>query len=41
VTGLSKEARTEVKSGLEKVPAGSIVLNNAYKLLGILKNSEE
>jgi len=40
VTGLSKEGRTEVKSGLEKVPAGSIVLNNAYKLLGILKNSE-
>jgi cobalt-zinc-cadmium efflux system membrane fusion protein len=41
VTGLSKDGKTEVKSGLEKVPSGSIVLNNAYKLLGILKNSEE
>jgi cobalt-zinc-cadmium efflux system membrane fusion protein len=41
VTDLSKEGNTEVKSGLEKISAGSIVLNNAYKLLGILKNSEE
>ena len=41
MTGLSKEGRTEIVSGLESVAKGSIVLNNAYKLLGILKNSEE
>jgi cobalt-zinc-cadmium efflux system membrane fusion protein len=40
-TGLSKEGNIEVKTGLEKVAEGSIVLNNAYKLLGMLKNSEE
>ncbi len=40
-TGLSKEGNIEVKTGLEKVSDGSIVLNNGYKLLGILKNSEE
>jgi hypothetical protein len=40
-TGLSKEGNIEVKTGLEKVSDGSIVLNHGYKLLGILKNSEE
>lgn len=40
-TGLSKEGKTEVVSGLEGTASGSIVLNNAYKLLGILKNSGE
>jgi cobalt-zinc-cadmium efflux system membrane fusion protein len=40
-TGLSKEGNIEVKTGLEKVAEGSIVLNHAYKLLGMLKNSEE
>lgn len=40
-TGLSKDGMTELRSGLEKISAGSLVLNNAYKLLGILKNSEE
>jgi hypothetical protein len=28
-------------SGHEGLPAGSIVLNQAYKLIGILKNSGE
>ena len=41
VTGLSKDGRTALTSGNEGLPAGSIVLNNAYKLMGILKNSEE
>ncbi|MFZ9742367.1 MAG: efflux RND transporter periplasmic adaptor subunit [Chitinophagaceae bacterium] len=41
VTGLSKDGKTEVVSGLESVPQGAIVLNNAFKLLGILKNSGE
>ena len=41
VAGLSKDGRTALTSGNEGLPAGSIVLNNAYKLMGILKNSEE
>lgn len=41
VAGLSKDGKTEVVSGLESVPQGAIVLNNAFKLLGILKNSGE
>jgi cobalt-zinc-cadmium efflux system membrane fusion protein len=41
VTGLSKDGRTALTSGNEGLPAGSIVLNNAYKLMGILKNSGE
>jgi len=41
VTGLSKDGRTEIVSGIEGVSAGSIVMNKAYQLLGILKNSGE
>jgi cobalt-zinc-cadmium efflux system membrane fusion protein len=41
VTGLSKDGKTELVSGHEGVAAGSIVLNQAYKLMGILKNSGE
>ncbi len=41
VTGLSKDGRTELISGNEGLPAGAIVLNQAYKLMGILKNSGE
>jgi cobalt-zinc-cadmium efflux system membrane fusion protein len=41
VTGLSKDGKTALISGNEGITAGSIVLNNAYKLMGILKNSGE
>lgn len=41
VTGLAKDGKTELVSGHEGVAAGSIVLNQAYKLMGILKNSGE
>jgi cobalt-zinc-cadmium efflux system membrane fusion protein len=41
ITGLSGNGRTEIQSGLEQLPNGSIVLNNAYQLLGMLKNTEE
>jgi hypothetical protein len=41
VTGLSKDGKTALMSGHEGIPAGSIVLNQAYKLMGILKNSGE
>lgn len=41
VTGLSKDGKTELVSGHQGVAAGSIVLNQAYKLMGILKNSGE
>lgn len=41
VAGMSKDGNTEIISGLENVPNNSIVLNNAFKLLGILKNSAE
>lgn len=41
VTGLSANGKTEIQSGLEQVADGAIVLNNAYQLLGILKNKEE
>ncbi|MEY3922010.1 MAG: hypothetical protein RL634_1771 [Bacteroidota bacterium] len=37
--GVSKNGKTEIVSGLDDVADGSIVLNNAFKLLGILKNS--
>lgn len=40
-TGLSSNEKTEIVSGLEKIPQNSIVLNNAYQLLGALKNTEE
>ncbi|MEY2834730.1 MAG: hypothetical protein RLZZ557_392 [Bacteroidota bacterium] len=40
-TGISATGNTEIISGLEKITPGTIVLNNAYKLLGILKNSGE
>ena len=41
VTGLSKDGKTELVSGIEGLPAGAVVLNQAYKLMGILKNSGE
>ena len=41
ITGLSGNGRTEIQSGLEQLPNGSIVLNNAHQLLGMLKNTEE
>lgn len=41
VTGLSKDGKTEVVSGNEDFPARGIVMNKAYQLLGILKNSGE
>ena len=37
--GVSKNGMTEIVSGLEGVSGGVIVLNNAFKLLGMLKNS--
>lgn len=40
-TGISAAGNTEIISGLEKITPGTIVMNNAYKLLGILKNSGE
>jgi cobalt-zinc-cadmium efflux system membrane fusion protein len=40
-TGISAAGNTEIISGLEKITPGTVVLNNAYKLLGILKNSGE
>ncbi len=39
VAGISKNGKTEIVSGLDGVPEGSVVMNNAFKLLGILKNS--
>ena len=39
VTGVSKNGKTEIVSGLENAPQHSVVLNNAFKLLGIYKNS--
>jgi cobalt-zinc-cadmium efflux system membrane fusion protein len=41
VTGLSSNGKTEIQSGLEQLADGTIVLNNAYQLLGMLKNTEE
>jgi cobalt-zinc-cadmium efflux system membrane fusion protein len=40
-TGLMDNGKTEIISGLENIPANTIVLNNAYQLLGVLKNTEE
>lgn len=40
-TGLSKDGRTEIVDGLESLRPKSIVMNNAYQLLGMIKNSEE
>lgn len=39
-TGISKDGKTEILEGLDGVSPGTIVLNNAYKILGIIKNSE-
>lgn len=39
-TGLTKNGRTEIEHGLENTNGDVIVLNNAYKLLGLLKNAE-
>lgn len=41
LTGLSKDGKTELVNGNEGLPAGTVVLNQAYKLMGILKNSGE
>lgn len=40
-TGLTKDGKTEITGGLDAIPPGNIVLNNAYKLLGMMKNSDE
>lgn len=40
-TGLTNNGKTEVVAGLGNIPANSIVLNNAYQLLGVLKSAEE
>jgi cobalt-zinc-cadmium efflux system membrane fusion protein len=40
-TGLMNNGMTEIISGLENIPVNTIVLNNAYQLLGVLKNTEE
>lgn len=37
--GVSKNGMTEVVSGLDGVSNGNVVMNNAFKLLGVLKNS--
>jgi cobalt-zinc-cadmium efflux system membrane fusion protein len=39
--GLSKDNKIEITKGLEEIPKGSLVLNHAHKLMGILKNSGE
>ena len=39
VTGVSKNGKTEIVSGLDNIANDGIVLNNAFKLLGIYKNS--
>ncbi len=40
-TGISSEGKIEILSGLEEIQPGTILQNNAYALLGILKNSAE
>jgi len=40
-TGIAKEGKTEILEGLDGIVPGTIVLNNAYKILGIIKNSDE
>lgn len=39
VAGVSKNGKTEIISGLDSVANDKIVLNNAFKLMGIFKNS--
>ncbi len=39
--GLSKDNKIEIINGLESIPKGTVVLNHAHKLLGMIKNSEE
>ena len=39
-TGIARDGKTEVLEGLDGIAPGTIVLNNAYKILGIIKNSE-
>ncbi len=39
VAGVSKNGKTEIISGLDDISGNKIVLNNAFKLLGIYKNS--
>lgn len=41
VAGISNAGKTEIRSGLEDIKAGTIVMQNAYTLLGMLKNSGE
>ncbi|MEY3432409.1 MAG: hypothetical protein RL131_345, partial [Bacteroidota bacterium] len=40
-TGISYAGKTQILGGLENISPMSIVLNETYKLLGILKNSDE
>lgn len=40
-TGITSDGKIEIIAGLDEVKPGSIVLNNAYRLLGMLKNSGE
>ena len=40
-TGLNNNGKTEIIAGLENIQANVIVMNNAYQLLGVLKNTEE
>jgi len=40
-TGISKDGKTEILEGLDNVTPGTIALNNAYKILGIIKNSDQ
>ena len=39
-TGIARDGKTEILEGLDGIAPGKIVLNNAYKILGIIKNSE-
>lgn len=40
-TGLVQDGKIEITSNADKLMNGQVVLKNAYKLLGMLKNSEE
>ena len=40
-TGITSEGKIEIIAGLEEVKPGTNGLNNAYRLLGMLKNSGE
>jgi cobalt-zinc-cadmium efflux system membrane fusion protein len=40
-TGLVQDGKIEITSNTDQLMNGQVVLKNAYKLLGMLKNSEE